>query len=131
MMILRITPRFWLLCLLLILLLALVPRFSNAQGIGLESRMSQLESEIFQLRSRLSNLESQISRANPPSRQPSQRPDIPSPSPRRQTIPPSDEMFDRLATLVIELKERVQTLEKKVAKLEAKHETGNSETKKR
>jgi hypothetical protein len=28
-------------------------------------------------------------------------------------------MFDRLATLVIELKERVQTLEDKVAELEA------------
>ncbi|PSO50361.1 MAG: hypothetical protein BRC33_03440 [Cyanobacteria bacterium SW_9_44_58] len=93
------TPHFWLLCLLLILLLALVPHFSNAQTIGLESHISQLES--------------QLSRTDPPSHRPSQAPEIPSPSPRQPMIPPSDEMFDRLATLVIELKERVQTLEKK------------------
>jgi len=119
MMILRMTQRFWLLFLLLLLLFAFVPRFTNAQSIGLESRISRLEAEIFQLRSRLSNLESQVSRSNPPSRTPSSTPTPQIPSPRQTKIPPSPEMFDRLATLVIELKERVQTLEDKVADLEA------------
>ncbi len=121
MMILRMTQRFWLLLVLLLLLLAFVPRFSNAQSIGLESRISRLEAEIFQLRSRLSNLESQVSRVNQPSRTPASTP-TPAPqipSPNRTTVPPSPEMFDRLATLVIELKERVQTLETQVAALEA------------
>jgi len=119
MIILRMTQRFWLLWLLLLLLLVFVPRFSNAQSIGLESRISRLEAEIFQLRSRLSNLESQVSRVNQPSRTPSSTPTPQIPSPRQSKIPPSPEMFDRLATLVIELKERVQTLEDKVAELEA------------
>jgi len=118
-MILRMTQRFWLLFLLLLLLLVFVPRFSNAQSIGLESRISRLEAEIFQLRSRLSNIESQVSRVNQPSRTPSSTPTPQIPSPRQTKIPPSPEMFDRLATLVIELKERVQTLEDKVAELEA------------
>ena len=98
------------LCLFLVLALVLIPRLSNAQSIGLESRLSRLESEVFQVRSRLSNLESQISRVDRAA------PSLP--SPRQQTINPSSEMFDRLATLVIELKERIQNLEAKVSQLE-------------
>jgi len=104
--------RLGLVCLLLVLGFVLIPRFSNAQSIGLESRLSRLEAEVFQLRSRLSNLESQISRVDRSAPSPSL------PSLRQQTINPSSEMFDRLATLVIELKERVQTLEAKVFQLE-------------
>lgn len=111
--------RFWFLCFLLLALSVLIPRLSQAQSIGLESRISRLEGEIFQLKSRLSNLESQVSRVDQPPRTPSPNRSPPIPSPRQQTIPPSEEMFDRLATLAIELKERVQTLEKKVAALEA------------
>ena len=122
MMILRIAQRFWLLCLLLLLLFTFIPRFSNAQSIGLESRISRLETELFQVRSRLSNLESQISRVERPAPTPSPTRSPQRSSPRQPTISPSPEMFDRLATLVIELKERIQTLETKVAALEEKHQ---------
>lgn len=111
--------RFWLLCLLFLLLgFTIIPRLSQAQSIGLDSRISRLEAEIFQLRSRLSNLESQRSPVDRSASNPPPSPTIPS-SPR-QTTPPSPAMFDRLATLTIELKERVQTLEQKVAALEKK-----------
>ena len=116
-MILRITQRFWLIALLFLLLFAFLPQISNAQNARLESQISRLESDIFQIRSRLSNLESQISRVDRSSRTPSPTPQLPSPD-QRTSIPPSDAMFDRLATLVIELKERIQVLEKKVAALE-------------
>jgi outer membrane murein-binding lipoprotein Lpp len=112
---LLINRRLKFLMLLLILalgLLSLSPQFVHSQSVSsLAARVSRLETENFQLRSRLNRLESQLGQVNrfPPS----------SPSLNLPENPPAvtDPMFDRLATLVIELKERVQSLEAEVAQL--------------
>lgn len=44
----RLKQSLGLFCLLLVLGFVLIPRFSNAQSIGLESRLSRLEAEVFQ-----------------------------------------------------------------------------------
>lgn len=107
-------------------LLALIPRsctpasaVSSLQSAGLESRISRLESEIFQLRSQLYQLQTQMSRQAGTGIRPSQTIPPSSPiTPNAARLAPSmlgdDPMFKRLATLVIELKERVTALEKKV-----------------
>ena len=88
---------------------------------GLESRLSRLEAENFQMRSQISTLESQISalRGQSPSQTPSSiRQPAPSvPSRANRQVSSSDPMFDRLATLVIELRERIKALEAQVAEL--------------
>lgn len=105
----------------LIFTLTILSSRTIAQSSGaLESRLSRLESDNFQMRSQISNLESQIAalKGQIPSQFPtSNRPATPvSPRINRQ-ITSSDPMFDRLATLVIELKQRVQALEAQVAQL--------------
>ncbi len=88
---------------------------------ALESRLSRVESDNFQLRSQLSNLESQISaikgQSSPQTPVPVTPQTIPIPPRANRQITSSDPMFERLATLVIELKQRVQALEAQVAKL--------------
>jgi len=90
-------------------------------SVSLESRLSRVESDNFQLRSLLTNIESQLTTLRGQS-----SPQIPIPiRPSAPPVPPrtnrqitsSDPMFDRLATLVIELKQRVQALEVQVAQL--------------
>lgn len=97
-------------------LFSLSPHWGQAQSVSsLAARVSRLESENFQLRSRLSRLENRIGQVNRPT------PTLPqtSPPPELSDRPSAatDPMFDRLATLVIELKERVQALEVEVARL--------------
>ncbi|HBB34927.1 MAG TPA: hypothetical protein DDZ80_06815 [Cyanobacteria bacterium UBA8803] len=99
----------------------ILPRLTLAQSSAvLESRISRLESENFQLRSQISRIESQLSALSGRSLPQSPTPNQPAPpvTPRtsRQALS-SDPMFDRLATLVIELKERIQVLEQQVAEL--------------
>lgn len=115
-------------CLAFILALAILPRFTLAQSTAyLESRVSRIEGENAQLRSQISRLETQVdrllNRSDFPRPQPNTLPTptpSPSPTPRRansrQTIS-TDPMFQRLANLLIELKERVNTLEAEVAQL--------------
>ncbi len=88
---------------------------------GLETRISRLESENLQLRAQLSRLETQLSRlagveSRPPARvnQPAPPPDLIPPSQRPQSLLGDDPMFKRLATLVVELKERVVALENRL-----------------
>lgn len=112
-------------CFFLALGLSLLPAplLASVSTARLESRISRVEAQNFQLRSRLNRLESQLARA---SRSPSSpgtprrapEIDLPSPPPPLGTPISDDPMFDRLATLVIELKERIQTLEKQVAELQ-------------
>lgn len=109
-------------CLSLFFAIVIFDRHTLAQSsASLESRLSRLESENFQMRAQLSNLESQLSAFR--SQLTSQNP-----SSNRQTAPPisprtngqvssSDPMFKRLATLVVELGERVKVLETQVAQL--------------
>ncbi|WP_339385961.1 hypothetical protein [Calothrix rhizosoleniae] len=83
----------------------------------IESRLNNLEFDLNRLESRLSRIESEISRTGRDRRIPT----IPRQSTRRRGLSQRerDRMFDRLATLFIELKQQVQTLEKRVKKLES------------
>lgn len=123
--------RIWIICLALALTFVFLPRLSLAQSTArLDARISRLEAENFQLRARLNRLESQISRVSrqtspqvtPPRRTETAPPVSPSPGPLSD-----DPMFERLATLVIELKERIQTLEQQVAELQAEVDNGTNQ----
>lgn len=111
-------------CLAFMLGVAIFPGLTLAQSTSyLESRISRLESDNFQLRSQIDRLESQISQLSRSSdfpRRPTTRPTAtppPQSPPARTARTSQDPMFQNLANLVIELKERVQALEKQVAQL--------------
>ncbi|MBW4504493.1 MAG: hypothetical protein KME57_34300 [Scytonema hyalinum WJT4-NPBG1] len=84
-----------------------------------ESRFYNLEADFNRLESRVSQIEARLGQSG---RVPSGgTPTTPSSSTRsRRTVSQSerDKMFDRLATLVIELKQQVNQLEARVGKLE-------------
>ncbi|MEC4891956.1 MAG: hypothetical protein SAL07_01615 [Oscillatoria sp. PMC 1051.18] len=111
-----------LLCLTFCLTIAIIAVYWTPvqASSALESRIFRLETENNQLRSRLNRLENQVSRLGGSDLAPTTRRINPPPR-----VPPegirgnlsSDPMFDQLATLVIELKERIQTLEAEVAQL--------------
>ncbi|BAZ70410.1 MAG: hypothetical protein KME28_02265 [Pelatocladus maniniholoensis HA4357-MV3] len=83
----------------------------------IESRLNNLEADFNRLESQVNQLQSQLS--NRPSS--SRRTTItPSPSSRRNLSQQKDPMFDRLATLVVEVKRQVQRLEKRVTQLESR-----------
>ncbi|MBD1891299.1 hypothetical protein [Coleofasciculus sp. FACHB-SPT9] len=113
-----------LLCLAIMLGIALLPKQTLAQESSyLESRISRLESETYQLRSQMrsqiNQLQSQLQGQNqsPSGRTGSTKP-APPIAPRGNRPASADPMFDRLATLVIELKQRINKLEAQVAELQ-------------
>lgn len=92
----------------------------------IESRLNNLEADFNRLESRLANLEAQTNRIPPsPGRT---VPTLPPTTPARRTDTTNrvstqsqrDQMFDRLATLVVETKQQVNRLEQRVKKLEAR-----------
>ncbi|GAB1540249.1 hypothetical protein NUACC21_29180 [Scytonema sp. NUACC21] len=90
---------------------------NTATSQQFDSRVSNLEADLNRLETRVIRIESLLSqnRRIPPTQTP------PSSSSRsRTTLPLQDRerMFDRLATLVVELKQQVNQLEGRVAKLE-------------
>ncbi|MBD2260364.1 hypothetical protein [Pseudanabaena sp. FACHB-2040] len=93
-------------------LVGLMPAPASAQ---VESRLSQLEFQLRQVRSQVSQIEARLS-------QPSlARPAAPRPATPTGEIPadPSlGEQFDNLATLTIELRQQIRTLEERVTQLE-------------
>ncbi|MFE1747431.1 hypothetical protein [Coleofasciculus sp. H7-2] len=102
-----------LLCLAIMLGIALVPKQTLAQETSyLESRISRLEAETYQLRSQINQLQSQVLGLNQSTSQRtgSTKP-APPIAPRANRPASADPMFDRLATLVIELKQRINKLE--------------------
>jgi len=92
---------------------------NSASSQQVDSRINNLQADFNSLESRLSRVEAQLNQTRP------------STSPRISNAPPSsgsrrnvsqpdrDRMFDRLATLVIELKQQVNKLEARVSKLES------------
>ncbi len=108
-----------------IFLFAGLQNYSVARASSdLGPRVSRLESELLNLRTQIYRLESQISSASRSSPQRS-APLPPAAAPEEprlyRPISPTDPMFDRLATLVIELKQQVSQLENRVSALEAAH----------
>jgi hypothetical protein len=83
-----------------------------------ESRINNLESRFYRLESQINRIETQLNRVGSSS---PKVPNNPLPSqrhPRRLSQREGDKMFDRLATLVIELKQDVKELQKRVSLLE-------------
>lgn len=97
----------------LLLLLTVLQGAASAQSVSqLSSQISRLESQNNLLQSRLSQLEAQVSQIGRASgvRIPAPQTRLPSASPLA-----TDPMFNRLATLVIELRERIVALENRVS----------------
>lgn len=108
-----------LLCIVFVLIAwgALIPAPASSQ---VESRINALEVDINGIESRLNRIEqlNQLGSSGSP-RAPLS---VPSPSPsnsqRSRSQLNREQMLDRLATLVIELKQQLTTLEARVSKLE-------------
>lgn len=110
------------------LTLLLVFAGTSAQGsVADATRIARLESEIFSLRSQINRLQSDVARlgrqpaASPPISRPQPPEDSPPMSTPRQPDDPSlAQQFDNLAILAIELKERITTVEQRLAEIEGR-----------
>lgn len=96
----------------------LIPQIALSQQV--ESRLNTLEADLNRIESRLNQLESQLNQLN---NQGDLRKTRPSPpqisSGRNQKQLSREQMFDRLATLVVELREQIKQLQARVTKLES------------
>jgi len=106
--------RIWLVAIGIVLFMFIWGNGNPASSQQAESRIINLESELSRVESRLNQLESQLSQGG--SRTPATIP-LPSSSGR---ISQPNRSFDRLATFVIELKEQVDKLQTRVARLESR-----------
>lgn len=89
----------------------------QARALPELSRNPNLSFDLSRLESRVDRLEAQL--PQPRKGANAARP-VPAPAPRLgQPVPSKDPMFDRLATLVIELKEQVSQVEARLSKLES------------
>ena len=108
---------------LLLVIVAWTWLISTPASSQTQSQINALEVDLNGIESRLNRIEAQLNqlgRFAPPT------PVTPRPSrsnSRRSTPLSRDQMFDRLATLVIELKQQVNKLETRVAKLESGRRT--------
>ncbi|MCU0552428.1 MAG: hypothetical protein MUC48_24110 [Leptolyngbya sp. Prado105] len=87
---------------------------AQAQTGLIESRLARVESELVGIRSQINQLSASSPRLGV---------SVPSPRtslPAQRSSKFTDSQFDRLATLVIESRDRIETLEAKVAKLESR-----------
>lgn len=85
----------------------------------IESRFYNLEADVNRIESRLNQIESLLNQ----NRSPSSRLPVTLPQPARNNrgnLSQQNAMFDRLATLVVELKQQVNKLETRVSKLESR-----------
>ncbi len=91
------------------------PKTASSQQV--ESRINNLQADFNRIESRLNQIESQLGKTR---QSPSARTTLTSrqPTGSRGNLSQQDRMFDRLATLVVELKQQVNKLEERVAKLE-------------
>lgn len=99
----------WFLVSLLIFSICLVP--AQASTSLTDSRINQLEFQLRSLQNQVGQLQSQLPRASGES---GSRPN-PVPASSSFSDPTLDEQFDNLATLVIELSQRVLALESQAA----------------
>ena len=88
-----------------------------------QSRISALEVDIRGIESRLNRIETQLNQSREfesPRTRSSTPSALPSNSRQNQSQLNREQMFDRLATLVIELKQQVNKLEARVSQLESR-----------
>ncbi len=89
----------------------------NSAAISQPSRVTNLDADISRIETRLNRIEAQLSQLTR-----GQAPLSPAPSPiNSRRKPPQlsrEQMFDNLATLVIETKQQVNKLQARVSKLE-------------
>jgi chaperonin cofactor prefoldin len=102
--------------------IAIIIGNAQAEASALESRLSRLENTVFSLRSQISSLEREVRSLQRQQHNNQPPPATPQPSPnQRPSADISDDpMFDRLATLAIELKQRLNKLESRVERVESK-----------
>ncbi len=105
-----------LLCLATILVIVSWYGF-NSPAFSQSSRVINLDADLSRLESRINRIEAQLSQLTR-----GQAPVSPPPSPinsgRRQPQLSREQMFDNLATLVVETKDQVNKLQARVSKLE-------------
>lgn len=103
----------------IVLWMGLLSNPASSQQI--ESRINNLESDLNRVRSQLLQIQSQMGQTRlSPSPRTTLTPRQPSGSSRNLSQTERDKMFDRLATLVVELKQQVNKLETRVSKLESR-----------
>jgi outer membrane murein-binding lipoprotein Lpp len=97
----------------IVLWIGLLSNPASSQQI--ESRINNLEADLNRVRSQLTQIQSQIGQTR---LSPSPRTTLTPRQPRNLSQTERDKMFDRLATLVIELRQQVNKLETRVSQLE-------------
>jgi hypothetical protein len=91
----------------------------SASSVPVESRFYNLEADFNRLESRVSRVEALLGQTGRAAPTPAPTTPLPSNRSRRSVSPQEREkMFDRLATLVVELKQQVNKLEERVVQLE-------------
>lgn len=112
---------------LLLVILAwtsLTPDIALSQQV--ESRIGSLEFDIRDIESRLNRIESQLNQSGNRVNSRTPATQTPNNSGRNRSQPSREQMFDRLATLVIELKQQVNKLETRVSSLEKQEAPRNT-----
>ncbi|MDZ7963257.1 MAG: hypothetical protein RMY34_36305 [Aulosira sp. DedQUE10] len=105
--------------LVIVLLLGVLSKPALSQQI--ESRINNLEADLNRVESQLSRIQSQLGQSRQsPSPRTTLTPRQSSGSGRNLSSTQRDQMFDRLATLVVEVKQQVNKLETRVSKLESR-----------
>ncbi|MEA5515244.1 hypothetical protein [Nodularia sp. UHCC 0506] len=87
----------------------------------IESRFNNLQADFNRIESRLSRVEFQLSQMG---KSPSSRTSLTQPqsTDAERNVSPQEQKLKRLATLVVELKQQVQELEKRVSQIESMSE---------
>ncbi|HYW20861.1 MAG TPA: hypothetical protein VE956_16480 [Nodularia sp. (in: cyanobacteria)] len=94
--------------------------FSNpASSQQIESRFNNLQADFNRVESRLSRIESQLNQMAKP---PSPRTSLTRPQSTNagRNLSAQEQKFERLATLVVELKQQVNELDKRVSQIESR-----------
>lgn len=86
-----------------------------------ESRINNLESRFYRLESQINRIETQLSRAGVSKLKVPNNPSLSQRRSGRLSQLERDKMFDRLATLVIETRQDIKDLQKRVSQLEKAH----------
>ncbi|BAB76724.1 hypothetical protein ACN23B_25220 [Anabaena sp. FACHB-709] len=111
--------RRWLFAGALVMVIWLGLLSSPASSQQIESRLNNLQADFSRVLSRLNQIESRLNQNRQSASSPRTTITVPSGSRRNISLQEQEKMFDRLATLVVELKQQVNKLEARVTKLES------------